>query len=53
MSNDICMSLAIRVIDGYPLSEVRRIYGTDAAVKVNALTVTRPWQVVKWVRRIR
>lgn len=45
--------LAREVVDGKPLADVRKQYGEEVAVQVHNETVTRSWQVVRWVRRIR
>lgn len=35
------------------LSTIASLYGYDTAVLVHDETITRSWQVVTWVRRIR
>lgn len=54
MSDNELISLAQSIVQGQiTLGNVLSEYGYDIAEMVHNYTITRPFQVVKWVRRIR
>jgi hypothetical protein len=53
MAQEILVTIARRVVDGYPLGRVYAALGADVAQQVHELTISRPWQRARWVRRVR
>lgn len=54
MSESILSDIACKVVRGIiTLGQVHTLLGVDVAIKVHNLTITRPFQRVGWVRRVR